>query len=892
MEGTDMLRLHMIEKCTGAQKRKQMSRRYQPRPKQVFDDEEDVAPLNLSLNDSNSYSSSIDERREKNGNLQSSMSSLTKVQSAPNPGGIPNSDSLGYVKSELDTLKPWNENGCDITRRSSPSSEYPRNSITQLIQSKDSPKEIPKYRKPHKHTIESLLENEKPTQKPDNFSSNQEVPKQFDSYAVNTDHNKKLTVILQKITSRDDCKSQTKQPESNVMPVNISMSATDPTGETKNARYETRHNRKTIHPILYFSDSDDDEFPPVWNSRRGKKRKKRSPKSTLIKKRLNNSKPVIPKKILPKPLVASRKKPKKKSLFRIRPRIYLPKSIKAHCEICDKPFRTLSTMKKHLLLKHNKSSFSHLTFSKWIRSHYSYLRSFYRMIAVYNLPNLKKQYTCLRCQRIFKHYSTLRLHCKMNHWKGCHVPLSKFFFKDGKLVKSKISIPSWKTKKKKELKKRGRKPKPLYLKGYKKREFRCPICLKYIASNRTLVVHLLRVHSLKENEISCSVLQNLRCVETDCSYEGKSLKSLSDHARQEHPSVRHFCPYCNRGFYLEFLRDKHVLMKHKYREQLLKFACNHCGKRYLRRCHLRMHQYSKHSIPHNVQIFRCEEEGCRYTCIRRMSLIQHKSKHVKEKQYSCEYCGKRMKTAVTLRKHVSKIHLNIRPYLCQMCAQAFGEDSELQSHIKQRHTSHDEKDFFCQFCPYATSNKYSYQTHMYRVHKTRAPGDNREEFKCPHCDFVTIFGHRYRIHMNSHNNIRQYVCEFCSKAFVSSNSLRRHKLWLHSSESLSCPFCTYETKTKQSLSVHVRTQHTMKGVKPYMCRYCDFRSATGGNCRKHIMNKHKGLEVEYVKDTTLLEAAKASLDSMATQFTSMFMMDHPEDRSVNFIQQRDISSIN
>lgn len=45
-----------------------------------------------------------------------------------------------------------------------------------------------------------------------------------------------------------------------------------------------------------------------------------------------------------------------------------------------------------------------------------------------------------------------------------------------------------------------------------------------------------------------------------------------------------------------------------------------------------------------------------------------------------------------------------------MCAQAFGEDSELQSHIKQRHTSHDEKDFFCQFCPYATSNKYSYQS--------------------------------------------------------------------------------------------------------------------------------------------------------------------------------------
>lgn len=885
-----MLRMHMMEKCTGAQKRKQMSRRYQPRPKLIYDDDDDDAtPLNLSINDSNSHSISSTNtlKKEAEDSLKFSKVSLTKVQSSTNSAVITGNHSVGH-----ESLKPWSENGCDISTRLSPSGDSPRNSI-QYTQTNDSSKEIPKYRKPHKHTIESLLEEEKPHQKLDSYPHSPDVPQKFDSYAVSTDHNKKLTVILQKITPRDDSRNLMKEPEVvNSLAVPLIGPTSIPLDETKTSRYETRgHNRKMIHPILYFSDSDDDEFPPVWNSRRGKKRKKRSlPKPTGIKKRPSILKTDIPKKKPRKTLGTPRKKSKKRTEFRLRPCIKLPKIIKATCKICDKPFRTISTMKKHLLIKHNLSSHSQLAISKWLCSHYGYLQYFYKMMAVYHLPNLRKQYTCLKCQRIFKRYSILRLHCKKVHLMGRPVSLSSRL-RSSRFFRKKILMPYWKNQKK-EYKKRGRKPKPPYLKGYKKREFRCPICLKYIASNKTLVVHLLRVHSLKEDEISCSVLQNLKCVETDCNFEGKSLKSLSDHARQVHPSVRHFCPYCNRGFYLEFLRDKHVLMKHKYREQLLKFACDHCGKRYLRRCHLRMHQYSKHSIPHNVQIFRCEEEGCRYTCIRRMSLIQHKSKHVKEKQYSCEYCGKKMKTAVTLRKHISKIHLNIRPYLCQMCAQAFGEDSELQSHIKQRHTSHDEKDFFCQFCPYATSNKYSYQTHMYRVHKTRAPGDNREEFKCSHCDFVTIFGHRYRIHMNSHNNIRQYVCEFCSKAFVSSNSLRRHKLWLHSSESLSCPFCSYETKTKQSLSVHVRTQHTMKGVKPYMCRYCDFRSATGGNCRKHIMNKHKGLEVEYVKDTTLLEAAKASLDSMATQFTSMFMMDQHEDKPVGYNEQRDNSLIN
>lgn len=279
-----MLRMHMMEKCTGAQKRKQMSRRYQPRPKLMYDDDDDATPLNLSINDSNSHSISSTNtlKKEAEDSLKFSKVSLTKVQSSTNSAVITGNHSVGH-----ESLKPWSENGCDISTRVSPSGDSPRNSI-QYTQTNDSSKEIPKYRKPHKHTIESLLEEEKPHQKLDSYPHSPDVPQKFDSYAVSTDHNKKLTVILQKITPRDDSRNLMKEPEVvNSLAVPLIGPTSIPLDETKTSRYETRgHNRKMIHPILYFSDSDDDEFPPVWNSRRGKKRKKRSlPKPTGIKKR-------------------------------------------------------------------------------------------------------------------------------------------------------------------------------------------------------------------------------------------------------------------------------------------------------------------------------------------------------------------------------------------------------------------------------------------------------------------------------------------------------------------------------------------------------------------------------------------------------------------------------
>jgi len=61
----------------------------------------------------------------------------------------------------------------------------------------------------------------------------------------------------------------------------------------------------------------------------------------------------------------------------------------------------------------------------------------------------------------------------------------------------------------------------------------------------------------------------------------------------------------------------------------------------------------------------------------------------------------------TLQKHVQKVHLNVRPFICEKCGQAYGEERELDSHL----AGHDsEKRYQCDQCDYATHIKVNYRS--------------------------------------------------------------------------------------------------------------------------------------------------------------------------------------
>ena len=147
---------------------------------------------------------------------------------------------------------------------------------------------------------------------------------------------------------------------------------------------------------------------------------------------------------------------------------------------------------------------------------------------------------------------------------------------------------------------------------------------------------------------------------------------------------------------------------------------------------------------------------------------------------------------------------------------------------------------------------------MWNTHRIKMADDNRRYYQCDRCAFQTPLSNKFKHHMDSHNNVRNYLCDQCDAKFVTRTTLNVHKKWKHSSgESTKiCNQCGYETRGLGRLNEHIRVQHQLKGIRPFRCPYCDFTSATGGNCRKHIMGKHKGQPVRYECDKEYLEVAK------------------------------------
>ena len=207
-------------------------------------------------------------------------------------------------------------------------------------------------------------------------------------------------------------------------------------------------------------------------------------------------------------------------------------------------------------------------------------------------------------------------------------------------------------------------------------------------------------------------------------------------------------------------------------------------------------------------------------------------------------CGKLFKCTQNLRKHTKTVHLNLRPFPCDWpgCESAFKTREAMTNH-KSIHSN--ERNFKCEFegCHKSFKIRCKLTQHM----KVHGLGPKNERFPCswPACGQYCASEQALTEHLNRHQNIRPFVCQFtgCDKSYFTSFELRQHSMKFHEqSESFRCDFrdCSMSFLNKRDLAKHRRLHID---VAKFVCSWpeCCHTFNTSRDLSDH-MNRHMDIK--------------------------------------------------
>lgn len=253
-------------------------------------------------------------------------------------------------------------------------------------------------------------------------------------------------------------------------------------------------------------------------------------------------------------------------------------------------------------------------------------------------------------------------------------------------------------------------------------KYTCPLCDKHFIS-----VYFLKKHVLKHT------IRKTCC--TICLLQFTSKFNLQEHKKVDHlvnEKMSCACNICSRAFSSEIKKNLHE-KRHKARK------CDLCSKVFRSQPAFNNH-IQRHSIKFNV----------------------HGQKQ------SCSFCEKECTNDNDLTSHVNKVHLQIKPYSCDMCDKQFYTQKNLKCHKKVHCMRSKEK---CEFCTKTLKSRKDLVIHI-RKHIGIKP------HQCLLCSQMFYSENLVIKHMNKWHGGR-FCCKLCKKVFVNKIGLRNHVNMVH-----------------------------------------------------------------------------------------------------------------
>lgn len=246
-----------------------------------------------------------------------------------------------------------------------------------------------------------------------------------------------------------------------------------------------------------------------------------------------------------------------------------------------------------------------------------------------------------------------------------------------------------------------------------------------------------------------------------------------------------------------------------------KFICDICGKTCKNNPQLIQH---KESVHEKIRNFKCDEEGCDHAVYRFYDLQLHKfnkhgGEHPSRKDgYFCDTCGAKFPGTTKLRRHIAKVHTQIKPFMCDLCPMRFFYKNELQRHII-KHIPKEFRDFSvpCDECGKIMFNKHVLKSHKELVHQ------KLRKFSCELCGKLYESKLRLEIHITSfHKKLKQFTCNLCNGAYITKLALKGHVKRQHpetlglEKKTYTCEICGSTYKARPLLMLHMKKHGMMK----------------------------------------------------------------------------------
>lgn len=116
-------------------------------------------------------------------------------------------------------------------------------------------------------------------------------------------------------------------------------------------------------------------------------------------------------------------------------------------------------------------------------------------------------------------------------------------------------------------------------------------------------------------------------------------------------------------------------------------------------------------------------------------------------------------------------------------------------------THENDKNFGCDFCASKFGEKSRLRLHMV-IHR------REKKFRCDKCNRGFNYSQSYKEHLLTHDDPRPFKCDVCPKAYINKLDLRIHKTTAHSNaRKFACEICSKTFKTKASEIQHRKLVH-------------------------------------------------------------------------------------